>query len=122
MKSIGKLRRSIGKKTLPPLVETLIAARKQKAWHRVAYKLAGPTRKHASVNLDYIERHTKEGDTVIVTGKVLSSGSVSKRIRIGALSFSQAAHQKLKTGKAEIIAILDEIKKNPKAEGVKVLP
>lgn len=122
MKSIGRLRKNIGKKTHPLLVETLIAARKHKAWHALAHLLAASTRQQASVNLGYLDAHTKEGDTIIVTGKVLGTGQISKKIRICALAFSASAHHKLKAAKAETASVLEEIKKNPKAEGIRVLP
>lgn len=121
MKSIGSLRKNIGNKTHPVLVETLILARKHKAWHKIAHVLAGSTREHAAVNLGFLDKKTKEGDTVIVTGKVLGTGSLTKKIRICALSFSDSAHQKLKNVKAETATILDEIKKNPKAEGLTLI-
>lgn len=119
MKSTNSLRKNIGRKTKPDVVKTLIAARKQKAWRNAAHKIAGSTRKHASVNLDYIHKHTKEGDTIVVLGKVLGTGILQKKIRVCALAFSAAALQKMKESKSEAVSILDEIRKNPKAEGVK---
>ena len=93
----------------------------QKAWMGIASRLSGPTRKQASVNLDELEKKTKEGDTVIVLGRVLGMGSVSKKIRVCALGFSASAREKLKHGKSEIVSIGEEIKHNPKAEGIKII-
>ena len=56
-----------------------------------------------------------------MAGKVLGSGEISKKIRICALHFSESARGKLEKSKSEIVTILEEIKKNPKAEGVRVL-
>ena len=121
MKSKRQLRERIGKKTNSSLVSTLVLAKKQAAWSDIAHKLSGPTRKHASVNLDAIDEITKEGDTVVVLGKVLGTGNVSKKVRVCALHFSSSARTKLKDVKAEIVSIADEIKKNPKANGIRVL-
>ena len=121
MTSTTKLRRHIGNKTHPTLVETLISARKQKAWHTLAQKLAGPTRQHVSINLDNLDRQAKEGDTIVVAGKILSTGEVTKRFKVCAVSFSHAALEKLKGAKVETVSILEEIKKNPKAEGIKLI-
>ena len=57
---------------------------------------------------------------VIITGKVLGSGNLNKKIRICSMSFSESAKRKLK-GKSEMVSVSDEVKKNPKAEGVKIL-
>lgn len=122
MQSITKLRKRIGQKKEPELVRTLLAAKKNKSWHEVAYKLSGSRRLYPSVNLEDIEENAKEGDVVVVPGKVLGVGDLHKRIRICALSFSASAIEKLKKTKSEQRTILEEIKHNPKAEGIKVLP
>ena len=73
------------------------------------------------MNLDQIDEKSKEGDTILVPGKVLGTGEVTKKLRIVAFSFSESARQKLKEKKCEMVTILEEIKVNPKAEGIKIL-
>ena len=68
-----------------------------------------------------IENKTEVGDTVVILGKVLAKGEVTKKIRICALSFSEKARERLKKSKSESLTILHEIKINPKAEGIKIL-
>ncbi len=98
-----------------------MSARKNPAWSGVAKILAGPTRNYASKNLSEIDNETKAGDTVIVIGKVLSKGNLTKKIRLCALAVSEKARERIKDSKSEIVSILEEINKNPKAEGIKVL-
>ena len=105
----------------PTLVNTLLAAKNSAQWQNVADILSGPTRRHASINLKEIDAQSKEGDIIIVPGKVLGSGSLNKKITVCALHFSASAREKAKGNKSEFITILDEIKKNPKAEGVKII-
>jgi len=121
MISERKLKERTRKKTSPLVIETISAAAKNKSWYDVRRILASSTRKLSSVNLFEIDKETAEGDTVVIPGKVLSKGEVSKKIRICALSFSEKAREKLKESKSEVVSILEEIKKNPKAEGIKVL-
>ncbi|MBI3334241.1 50S ribosomal protein L18e [Candidatus Pacearchaeota archaeon] len=109
------------RKTNPSLVATLLAARKQKAWLALAHRLSGPTRLHAALNLDQIDKQTTAGDTIVIPGKVLASGTLSKKLRICALSISTSARDKLKSTKSEYVSIFEEIAKNPKAQGVKML-
>lgn len=114
-----KLRRK--KKTNPEVSETLSLALKNTAWEKIATLVSGPARKYSSVNLDQIDKETKLADTVVIVGKVLSKGTLSKKVRICALSFSEAALEKIKESKSEAVSIADEIKKNPKYQGVKLI-
>lgn len=109
------------RKTNPSLVETINLARKNKNWFSLAHFLSGSKRYFASVNLSEIDAKTTAGDTVIIPGKVLSSGNLSKKVRICSLSISAEALQKLKSTKSEYVTIADEIKKNSKAEGIKLI-
>lgn len=115
------IRKRTKKKTNSSLVRTINLARKHSAWQHIAQQLSGSTRRHSSVNLSDIDRETKEGDTVIIIGKVLGSGVLSKKVRVCALGYSESAREKLKKSKAEIVKLDDEIQKNTKATGVKVL-
>ena len=116
-----KLKERTRKKTNPLVVETINAAAKNKSWYGVRRILSASTRKLPSVNLFEIDKETTEGDTVDVPGKVLSKGEIGKRVRVCALSFSESAREKLKESKSEVVSILEEIKKNPKAEGIKII-
>jgi|SRR3989338_424383 len=121
MKSKTKIEKQLKRKINPELVETIIKAKKNDKWLGIASLLSAPRKLKISVNLEKIEKESKEGDTIIVPGKVLSQGDISKKIRIAALSFSQQAREKLKNRKCEIVTIKEEISKNKEAKGVKIL-
>jgi len=109
------------KKTNPELSTTIALALKHPKWHKVAQILSASTRKHSSVNLDQIDRLTTPGDTVVIPGKVLSNGELTKKVRICALSFSPRALEKLKSTKSEAVNLITELQKNPKGEGIKLI-
>ncbi len=119
MKSKTKIEKQARKKSSPILVSTIIASKKNPSWMRVAEILSSSRRRKISVNLSDIEKEAKEGEKIVVPGKVLSQGEVSKKIKIAALSFSKNALKKLLNSKSEVSTILEEIKKNPEAKGVK---
>ena len=121
MISKTKIKSRIKRKTKSELAETIRLATKNESWIKLAAILSGPTRQYSSVNLEEIEKQTTVGDTVIIPGKVLSKGEITKKVRICALSFSQTALDKLKKTKSEAVSILEEIKKNLKASGVKLI-
>ena len=85
------------------------------------FALVGPRRNRTNINLEKIDKEIKEGETVVVPGKVLSQGDVSKKLKVVALNFSEKAKEKLLNAKCEVSNILDEIKKNPQAKNIKVL-
>ena|SRR3972149_7178277 len=111
----------IHKKTNPRLAAAIFLATKNPAWMKFAKLLSQSTKKHSSVNLKEIDKQTSLGDTVLVPGRVLSVGEITKKIRICSFGISKEALERLTKTRSEWISILDEIKKNPKAEGFKVI-
>ncbi len=121
MKSKAKIEKQLEKKTNPILIRTIIEAKKKKNWNEVAAILSGPRNKKIGINLNRINDEVKEGDIIVVPGKVLSQGEITKKIKIAALNFSEKAREKILKAKGEISDISEEIKKNPEAKKVKIL-
>lgn len=121
MKSKSLIEKQIKKKTNTKLVETIILAKKNKEWLEVASILSGSRRKTMYFNLDEINEKVKDSEKIIIPGKVLSQGEINKKIKIVAISFSEKAKEKLLKSSCEISYILDEIKSNPSAKGIKIL-
>ncbi len=121
MKTKTKIDEQIQKKSKKELVETIIAAKKKDKWLKVARILSGPRRKAISLNLEKINENSKDGDTIIIPGKVLSQGEINKKVKIVALSFSEKAKEKLLKSKMTSSSIIEEIKKNPDIKGGRIL-
>ena len=105
----------------PYLVDTIFAAKRAKGWAKLAQVISGSRRKYSNVNLGRIEKDSSDEKTVIVPGKVLGSGNLSNGKRICAIYFSMSAINKIKKSKGEAVNLIDEIKKNPSAEGVRII-
>jgi large subunit ribosomal protein L18e len=120
-----KSKRLIGKQTRKKnsinLVKTIASAKKNKNWIRVAGILSSPRRRRINMNIGEISEKSREEEDVVVPGKILSQGEINKKIKIVALNFSKKAEEKLKKEGCEIITILEEIKKNPEMNGLKIL-
>ena len=121
MKSKTKISKQSERKTNPILVETIRAAKKHAKWLEVAAILSGPRRKSVNLNLQDIDKKAKEKDIIVIPGKVLSQGEITKKVKIVALNFSDKAKEKLLKSKIDVLTILDEIKKNPSAKGIRLL-
>ncbi len=119
MKSKTKIEKQLTRKTNPELVETIILAKKSPKWAEVASLLTGSAKKRKNVNLGEISKF--DSDHIIVCGKVLSDGEVTKKVKVSALNFSAKAKEKLKKAGCEINTIMEEIQKNKDAKGVLVI-
>jgi len=110
-----------------PILKDLIQELRKKAsehgcniWKRIADDLEKPTRERRIVNLYKINNSTKENETVIVPGKVLSVGDLDHAVNVAAFNFSKAALDKInKKGKA--IPIKELIKEDPKGKRIRIL-
>jgi len=104
----------MNQKTNSYLAEAIFIAKKNNLIE-IARALSISTRKQSKINLTKINEAKK--DTVIIPGKVLSSGEINKKLKVYALGFSEKAKVKLKKAGCEFKNILDVLKQNKKIEG-----
>lgn len=108
--------------TNPLLVDTIERLEDEDApvWSDVAENLGKVNRKRAEVNLSEIERNTEEGDTVVVPGKVLGSGRLSKDVTVAAFKASRGARNHIEE-MGEFKFIQDLVDENPEGSEVKIV-
>jgi len=122
MISKTKISSRISRKKNPELVKTILLCKKgDELWMKVAHVLSGSKRKMPVLNLNEIDKKSSDGETVLVPGKVLSQGNVSKKIKIVAFNFSESTKEKLNKDKIKFNSIIEEIKSNPGAKGINFL-
>ncbi len=121
MKSKTLIEKQLRRKTNVELVKTIILAKKNDNWKEIGEILSGPRKNLKNINLEEIDKISQDGETIVIPGKVLSQGELNKKIKIVALNFSKKAKEKLLKTKSEVSSMLEEIKKNPKAKGIKIL-
>ncbi|MEK6923462.1 MAG: 50S ribosomal protein L18e [Nanoarchaeota archaeon] len=92
-----------------------------KIWHRTAYELGRSTRSRRVVNLSSLQRFANEGDTILVPGKVLSAGELSKKLNVAAWNFSEKAAEKVVKAGGKVMTISELVEKNPKGTNVRIL-
>jgi large subunit ribosomal protein L18e len=121
VKTKTKIQKQLQRKRNPELVKTILAAKKQDKWVEIASILTGSKRKKVNKNINEIEKEFKASETIVIPGKVLSMGEPTKKMKIVALNFSEKAKEKLLNSKCQVSSILEEIKSNPSAKGIKIL-
>lgn len=104
------------------LLETIENLEEQDApvWSKVAETLGKVNRQRAEVNISDIERNAEDGDTVVVPGKVLGAGRLSKEVDVAAFKASKGAKAQIKEN-GEFMFIEDLVEDNPEGSDVKVI-
>lgn len=108
--------------TNPVLIETIELLEEQEAslWSDVAENLGKINRQRPEVNLSDIERNTEEGDTVVVPGKVLGSGRLTKKVTVAAFKASNSARNDIEED-GDFMFIQDLVEENPEGSEVKIV-
>jgi large subunit ribosomal protein L18e len=113
--------------TNPELIQIIRFLRKQsrekeaEIWRDIAEHLAKSRRKRLAVNLSRLNRYTQKNETVVVPGKVLSTGEIDHPITVTAFAFSEKAVEKINSANGKCQSFSDLIKKNPKGSNVRII-
>ncbi len=105
---------------LVSLIESLMKEKKP-IWKKVAYELSRPRRQRVEVNLSKLDSFAGDDTTVLVPGKVLGAGAVSKKVTVAAFSFSDKAKQIISAAGGKTMSIESLHKSNPDGRGVMIL-
>lgn len=97
------------------------AGRNVALWKKVHKDLSRPSRKRASVNLYKIAKYARDGETVIVPGKILSIGELDKGVTVAAFNCSAKARDKITKAQGQVLSIEELLAKNPKGMKVRVI-
>ena len=114
------------KATNPVLKETLLELEKQakkenaKIWLKVGNILSKSRKNRVAVNLMKIDKYAKEGETIVVPGKVLGTGNLTKKVIVSSFEISDKAKQKI-NGVGTFMDLKSLMEKNPKGKGLKIL-
>lgn len=120
------MEQKVSRKTNPVLTDIITAceeaARVNDAavWERVSDELKRANRAQRTVNLSKIERYADDGDVVVVPGKVLGSGRLTKDVTVAALAYTQSAKAAINDA-GTLTYIEDLLEENPEGTGIKVI-
>ena len=105
---------------LVSLIEKLRISAKP-LWKKVAHELARPRRNRVQVNVSKIDLYARDTETILVPGKVLGSGQLSKKATIAAFSFSEGAKKSITIAGGTAISISDLFSNNPEGKQIIIL-
>jgi len=90
-------------------------------WKRIVKDLKKPSRQRRTVNLYKIDKFARDGETIIVPGKVLSLGTMTKKVDVAAVTFSAEAKKKIQEAQGKVLSIHDLLQNNPEGKKVRIL-
>lgn len=102
-------------------LKRLAIEKERPLWKRLASDLEMPTRQRRSVNLWRIERNASDGETVVVPGKVLGDGALTKKVTIAAFGFSAEAKRKLDESGVKSLSIEELMQRHPDGKDIKII-
>ena len=99
------------------------ASKKNKApiWLRLAELALKPSSARRTVNVSEIDRLTKDGDVIVVPGKVLGTGGMSHKITLCSFSISNSGAQKILGVGGKILSYSELVKNHPTGKGVTII-
>jgi large subunit ribosomal protein L18e len=104
------------------IVELRRAARAHDApiWSAVADRLERARHQTTPVNVGHLDRLTEAEETVVVPGKLLAEGPLSKRLTVAAFSYSTEARAKITAAGGSALSLHDLVKSKPDGAGVRI--
>ncbi len=111
-----------------PMLRSTIADLRSKGYKEkinfllaIADKLEKPTRAKVEVSLSKLERLCAPKESIVVPGKILSSGALNKPLNIYACSFSKEAKSKIEKSGGKVFSINELLEKNPKGTNIRII-
>ncbi len=90
-------------------------------WESVADRLLRPRHQVTPVNVGHLDRIAVAEETVVVPGKLLADGPLSKPLTVAALSYSAGARSKVHAAGGTALTIPELVKAKPDGTGVRIL-
>ena len=105
------------------MLELRRAGRQGKAplWSAVADRLDRARHTVVPLNVGQLERLANAGETIVVPGKLLADGPLSKRLTVGAFGFSTEAREKIHAAGGTALSLAELLKAHPDGTGVRLL-
>lgn len=95
--------------------------KKVNLWVRIAEELSKGRKNRRETNIWKINKYCKDGEFVLIPGKVLGYGNLEHKVNVVAFKFSKSAKEKIKSAGGEVISIEELLRRNPTGSKVKIL-
>jgi len=90
-------------------------------WKSLAMELSRPRKNRRYVNIWKLNKYSKNGETIIVPGKILGTGYMDHKIGVAAFKFTRGAKKKIEEAGGRVMSIQELMKTNPKGSKVRII-
>jgi large subunit ribosomal protein L18e len=90
-------------------------------WGSVADRLERARHQTTPVNVGHLERLARPQETVVVPGKLLAEGPLTKSLTVAAFAYSAEARAKIVAAGGSAVSVHDLLKSHPDGAGVRLL-
>lgn len=90
-------------------------------WKRLAEELEKPRRSRPAVNVGKLNRFANLNKVLLVPGKLLGDGVITKPITVAAVDFSEQARRKVENAGGKCLDILTLVKMEPRGRNVQII-
>ncbi len=90
-------------------------------WRDLAERLERSASNWAEVNVSRLARFASEGETVVVPGKLLGSGSISFGVTVAAYAASTQARRKIEAAGGRAMGIRELAAEKPNGKGIRIM-
>lgn len=87
-------------------------------WRDAAASLGAPKSNETIVNISRLSRVGDGKSPLFVPGKVLGTGTLDRKLVVGAFSFSSSARAKIESAGGDALEVEEFVNKYPKGSGV----
>ena len=121
--SLKRINRKSNAELVQAITSLKKAARDNDApiWKSIAKRLEGPSRNWPTVNISKLEYNSQKNSKIVVPGKLMGSGNLTKKVTVSAYSFTKSATEKIEKAGLKFVHYSDFIKSNPKGKDVMVI-
>ena len=94
---------------------------KKPIWRAVSQKLMAPAKNRVEKNVGAINNVVNDGDIIVIPGKVLADGMLTKKITVACYAISASALKKLEQSGSQRMTIEELVEKYPSGKGVRII-
>ena len=119
--------KGIDRKSNPVLVGLIsdlkTAGRENEApiWRDIASRLEKPSRNWAQVNISKVDAFARDGENVVVAGKLLGAGELDRAVTVVAYNASASAKAKVAAAGGKVLTLSEGVAAFPKGEKCRIL-
>jgi large subunit ribosomal protein L18e len=90
-------------------------------WKTLEKKIESSRSNRTEINVGRLENLTKDGENIVIPGKILGDGTLTHKLNVTSFSISLSAMKKILDAGGKVITINDLVNQHPNGTGVRII-